>query len=511
MNGNSNGGPQEHARHHEDKKSLLQPTNKDELHDVVCVGFGPASLAIAIALHDALDSRDGASLLSTSRPKIAFLERQEQFAWHAGMQIPGAKMQISFIKDLATLRNPKSDFTFINYLHKQDRLIQFTNLDTFLPRRVEYEDYMRWCASWFPDIVNYSQDVLSIEPSKTSSGKSTSHFTVTSRNSKTLETTTLRSKNVIIAAGGRPRIPDSLPRNHPRVLHSSQYQTATSSLFADQSTPLRIAVVGGGQSAAEIFSDLPSKFPNSKSYLLLRSAAMKPSDDSPFVNEIFDPSRVDGIYAQTPDVRAEALAKDRSTNYGVVRPALLEHIYEEMYMQRLKHGNNEAAWPRQILPYRDVVGAEEVNGGVGSGSVKLQIKNRSTTYNLPDTMSENGHTENTNGDDVMEKLEVDLVLVASGYERNSHEFMLENCRHLLPSGDEKWQVDRDYRVRFAPDSVADDAGVWLQGCNESTHGLSDTLLSILAIRGGEMVQSIFGQKSKVKGGSKLNGVAVNRR
>jgi L-ornithine N5-oxygenase len=32
----------------------------------------------------------------------------------------------------------------------------------------------------------------------------------------------------------------------------------------------------------------------------------------------------------------------------------------------------------------------------------------------------------------------------------------------------------------------------LQGCNESTHGLSDTLLSILATRGGEMVNSIFG-------------------
>jgi L-ornithine N5-oxygenase len=32
----------------------------------------------------------------------------------------------------------------------------------------------------------------------------------------------------------------------------------------------------------------------------------------------------------------------------------------------------------------------------------------------------------------------------------------------------------------------------LQGCNEKTHGLSDSLLSILAVRGGEMVESIFG-------------------
>ena len=29
--------------------------------------------------------------------------------------------------------------------------------------------------------------------------------------------------------------------------------------------------------------------------------------------------------------------------------------------------------------------------------------------------------------------------------------------------------------------------------------LSDTLLSVLAIRGGEMVKSIFGDKAKIKG------------
>lgn len=36
--------------------SLLLPTSPDELYDLVCVGFGPASLAIAVALHDALST-----------------------------------------------------------------------------------------------------------------------------------------------------------------------------------------------------------------------------------------------------------------------------------------------------------------------------------------------------------------------------------------------------------------------------------------------------------------------
>jgi hypothetical protein len=38
-------------------------------------------------------------------------------------------------------------------------------------------------------------------------------------------------------------------------------------------------------------------------------------------------------------------------------------------------------------------------------------------------------------------------------------------------------VQRDYRVNFADKAIGADAGVWLQGCNEQTHGVSFPLLS----------------------------------
>ncbi len=76
-------------------------------------------------------------------------------------------MQISFIKDLATVRDPRSEFTFLNYLQKHGRLVQFANLGTFLPTRLEFEDYMRWCASSFDDVVAYGQEAVSILPEKT--------------------------------------------------------------------------------------------------------------------------------------------------------------------------------------------------------------------------------------------------------------------------------------------------------------------------------------------------------
>ncbi len=117
--------------------SRLRASDPGDVYDLVCVGFGPASLAIAVALHDALE----AGTLRAA-PRVLFLEQQSRFSWHAGMLLPGAKMQISFLKDLSTLRDPTSQFTFLNYLHQQGRLVEFTNLGTFLPARAEYEDYL---------------------------------------------------------------------------------------------------------------------------------------------------------------------------------------------------------------------------------------------------------------------------------------------------------------------------------------------------------------------------------
>jgi len=210
------------------------------------------------------------------------LEKQEQFGWHEGMLLPGATMQISFIKDLATLRNPRSEFTFINYLHRKNRLLQFTNLDTFLPQRIEYADYMKWCAAWFEEVVVYGQEVLCVRPNNMSRGSSkTDCFQVETKETRTGTVRALWARDVVIAVGGRPSMPEPFPSGHPRVLHSSQFASAIHKALPDPSQNYRIAVVGGGQSAAEIFNDLHTRYPNSHTRLIIKSSALKPSDDSP--------------------------------------------------------------------------------------------------------------------------------------------------------------------------------------------------------------------------------------
>jgi L-ornithine N5-monooxygenase len=259
------------------KSQYLEPTQQDAVHDLVCVGFGPASLAVAIALHDEIASSTRTGLT----PKVLFLEKQPKFAWHAGMLLPGAKMQISFIKDLATLRNPRSQFTFLNYLHEAGRLVEFTNLSTFLPSRVEYEDYLRWCASFFGDVVQYNREVVSVSPDPVTEGSEIKTFTVAARNVKTGHISTFRTKNALLAIGGQASIPKSLSIGHPKIIHSSQYANLVPQILNSASAPYRVAVVGAGQSAAEIFSNIQTLYPNSRTWLVMRSEFLKPSDDSP--------------------------------------------------------------------------------------------------------------------------------------------------------------------------------------------------------------------------------------
>lgn len=63
-----------------------------------------------------------------------------------------------------------------------------------------------------------------------------------------------------------------------------------------RSKALKIAVVGSGQSAAECLLDVHRRLESMPApdgahdvHMIIRKGSLKPSDDSPFVNEIFDP------------------------------------------------------------------------------------------------------------------------------------------------------------------------------------------------------------------------------
>ncbi|WYZ41136.1 hypothetical protein EsH8_V_000031 [Colletotrichum jinshuiense] len=503
VNGHSAGGSRIQ------KSQYLRASDPSEIHDLICVGFGPASLSVAVSMHDAQEA--GRQLTpGQAQPKVLFLEKQPAFAWHPGMLLSGARMQISFIKDMASLRNPRSQFTFLNYLHCNDRLVEFTNLDTFLPARSEYEDYLRWCSKHFDDVVEYGREVVSVSPDpQTAGGVKT--WTVKSRNIKTGQVSSYQTRNVLIANGGQPRLPKVLPAKNPKVIHSSQFAYMVPQLLKDNSRPYRVAVIGAGQSAAEIYRDVQRAYPNAKTWMIMRSEFLKPADDSPFVNSIFNPSYVDELYPKSQNYRRALIKEAKATNYGVVRLQLIESLYETLYHQKRLLGVDERKWPHRMLFGRNIVQVTE-----SKETERLQIHVR-RIEDSGDSLDD-GFVNQLPGDEV---LDVDLIVAATGYQRNAHIDMLRDSWDLLPevapaanaadrqlidgweisgpdatSGSKKLEVGRDYRVRYAPGAVAPGAGVYLQGCCEATHGLSDTLLSILAVRSAEIVDSIFPSSPK---------------
>jgi L-ornithine N5-oxygenase len=443
---------------------IPQPTAADEenVFDIVIAGFGPAALAIAIAMEDALEDSHGQSLHDLPRkPRVAFLEKQNDFAWHAGMLLEGAKMQISFIKDLATLRNPKSRFTFLNYLHQKKRLVQFANLNTFLPSRVEFEDYLRWCARHFDDVVSYGEEALDITPEIPSSNATdqtseVKRFLVRSRNVHTQKETIIKARHVIIAVGGKPNIPAPFAWNQPRVIHSSQYSQNLPFLLNNRAEKYNIAVIGGGQSAAEVFDNLHHNYPNCRTHLIFRQQSLKPSDDSPFVNEVFDPERIAPFYDQPAQWRTSTNLHHRNTNYGVVRLELLEKIYGTLYTQRLRYSSEEQ-WPHRILPNATV---EQVTQ---QSAKKISLDVHWTSACDP----QDSHKEN---------FEYDLVVLATGYSHNGHEDMLRPIQDVSAKSEAQWSSGKDYRLQIDGLPVSKNAGIWLQGCNEKTHGVSHSPL-----------------------------------
>ena len=90
--------------------------SKDIL-DLAGIGIGPFNLSVAALLDQQPDIN------------AAFFDQKTTFDWHPGMQLPGARLQTSCLKDLVTGADPCNPFSFLNYLVQQGRLYPFLSAD----------------------------------------------------------------------------------------------------------------------------------------------------------------------------------------------------------------------------------------------------------------------------------------------------------------------------------------------------------------------------------------------
>jgi L-ornithine N5-monooxygenase len=119
--------------------------------DLLGIGFGPANLSLAIALQE-----------DSPRTTAFFLEAEQDPVWQGGMLLDGSNMQNHPCRDLATLRNPRSHYSFLNYLFEQDRLVEHLNLPMEFPLRKEYAQYIQWATNQFSAQVDFGVQVTDV-------------------------------------------------------------------------------------------------------------------------------------------------------------------------------------------------------------------------------------------------------------------------------------------------------------------------------------------------------------
>ncbi|MEC3976266.1 lysine N(6)-hydroxylase/L-ornithine N(5)-oxygenase family protein [Amycolatopsis sp. H20-H5] len=416
------------------------------VYDVVGVGFGPSNLALAIALteHNAKAGADGTVTAH-------FLERQERFGWHRGMLIDTATMQVSFLKDLVTMRNPTSGFSFLAYLQSRGRLVDFINHKNLFPLRIEFHDYFEWAAAKVDDLVSYGTEVLSVRP--VFDGDEVAFFDVQARSGG--ELIELRARNLVMGTGLRPNLPEGVTAGE-RVWHNSRLLHRVEGL--KEADPRRFVVVGAGQSAAEVAALLHDQFPRAEVCAVFSRYGYSPADDSPFVNRIFDPEAVDHFYGAAEPVKQRLMTYHGATNYSAVDIELIDELYRRTYREKVQ------------------------------GVERLKLFNVSRPVEVTETATGVRTTIESLATGVRTVLEADHVIYSTGYRPADPTPLLGELGARCGRDEEgRLRIERDYRIVTEP---ALRGGIYLQGGTEHTHGITSSLLSNTAVRVGEILRSI---------------------
>jgi L-ornithine N5-oxygenase len=422
--------------------------------DLVGVGFGPSNLALAVAVEEANASTTRASPALHAR----FFERQPKFGWHRGMLIDDATMQVSFLKDLVTLRNPASDYSFVSYLHQQGRLVDFINLKTLFPLRTEFHGYLEWAADRLGQLVEYDREVVNLRPVWREGAVVAVDVDVRRAGCSHEHLRTYRARNVVLGVGLEPYLPDGAELADA-VWHSSELLGRIGAWEADGKRPARLLVVGAGQSAAEVVEYVHRRFPAAEVGAIFSRFGYSVADDTPFANRVCDPEAVDVYFDAPASIRARLFSYHRNTNYSVVDAELIEELYGRVYQESVE------GRPRlRMMNTSRVVSVRARPPGV-----EVTVENLSSGDCRP--------------------LVADALIYATGYRPVDPGLVLGEAAELCcRDEDGLLRVGRDYRVSMRyPLS----GGIYLQGGTEHTHGITSSLLSNAAVRAGEILHSLL--------------------
>ena len=420
------------------------------MHDLIGIGVGPFNLGLA-CLTDPLDI------------DTLFLEARDELAWHPGMMLDDATLQVPFLADLVTMADPTSRWSFLAYLKETGNLYPFYIRESFYPLRREYDDYCRWAAERLPS-VRFGQAAVSVEHVEDARGSS---YVVTTGTGERHE-----GRRLVLGVGTQPRVPEAVrgvlregglktglrPSSTTGVaLHSSDYLSRKAELQRLES----ITIVGSGQSAAEIYRDLLAEAPEHGYALtwLTRSPRFFPMEYTKLTLELTSPEYT-AYFQDLPELTRARLLREQRSLYKGISGDLVDAISDLHYQQRVTGDG-----PRTTL-----VTATEVTGAAWDG----------TAYELDLHHHETGEDFG---------LRTQGLVLATGYAAQVPAF-LEPVRERI-----RW--DDAGRFVAGPTYAVDhdDAEIFVQNAEEHTHGFVAPDLGMGAYRNSVIVAAVTGREA----------------
>lgn len=397
--------------------------------EVLAIGGGPANLSLAALAEPVAGCR------------VTIVEARKSVSWHPGLLWGDSRLQVSGVKDLVSLVDPRSRYSFLNFLHEQGRLYRHLIGSVGHVSRKEFDQYFTWAAQLIG--VCLDEAVESVEHDGTGfvvrTGRGTRH-----------------ANHVVIGVGQIPCLPEcARDVASPRVWHASQH--------IDRGLPVGgqdVLLVGGGQSAGEVALDLLSGrtgLPRRLTWVAGRDG-FAPLDDSPFANEWFNPRFVEYFRDLSGPQRAQLLDRQRGANHGVTGE-LLARVYRRLYELDYL---TDTTFGHELLAGSRLTGLVEERGGFRA------VVTDTVTGAVRETRS-------------------DLVVLATGYRSDLPAFIAP-LHDRMPVDGDAYEVGADYRVAW--DGPAANR-IYIQNGARRSHGVADPNLGLVAWRSAVIINSLL--------------------
>jgi L-ornithine N5-oxygenase len=420
-----------------------------EVNSVVGVGFGPANLALALALDEIGFSG-----------RIRFMEQAADFQWQQEQLLAGTDIQNNPFRDLVMPRNPYSRYTFVNFLASRGELTDYLHLNAKFPLRRHYAAYLRWVADAFRDRVDYASSVVKLSVVDSADSEV---FRVDTDNGRSYH-----GKALVLGTGRSARIPPAFAAHvGPTIFHSTRY---LSSLTRLTGTGLRVAVIGASQSAIEIILDLLGH-PNVRQVVSIqRGIGFRLKDTSPYSRRVFLPEFVDYFHPLPPATKLRIRAELRSVNYAACDQDVIDRLASLQQEYALTNSDRF-----QLLPFSEVVGVDPAPGGMHRLAV------RDVNYG------------STSGYDA------DVVILATGFrdfgtglnDEPYHPMLAGLADRMSTDATGMLNVARDYSVDVRTAGGGEPLKLYLNGLCEASHGMGDAgALAVLSARASDISAAI---------------------